>query len=215
MFIRMANGLRKIKGVAFSILRYYGVIICTFAISVPLAIVGIAVSLSLEDIVTSPDVYDILLYPFIVGICLLAMLPFIVLGLLGNYLLLFFKWKRNTRSKPQPLGYPTYEHYPDRVGGAFEFDTVAGADKQNVEFTFTFHDYMRYCKARLNYRTTLCFTMEKLLEKHILVCSQPLGQNSRNLSEDFFGFFFPLNIQDFTSSDKLIEPVFDYIIPFE
>ena len=85
---------KGIKGIALSLLRYYTVIICTFAISVPLVILGIAVSLSLADLVTTPEAFEFIFYPFLLGFCFLAMLPIILIGVIGNYFLLFFNFKR-------------------------------------------------------------------------------------------------------------------------
>jgi hypothetical protein len=61
----------------------------------------------------------------------------------------------------------------------------------------------------------LGFTMEELLEKYVLITSQPLGQNCRDLPKDFLGVFLAFDIQDLAFSYQFIESIFDNIISFE
>jgi RsiW-degrading membrane proteinase PrsW (M82 family) len=105
MFFWMDLNWKGIKGIILSLLKYYGIVICTFAISIPLGILGMFIAISLEGIVNSPDAYDSVFYPFLVGFCFIVMLPFILIGLFGLYFILFFKFKKKQKPVPPPYGH--------------------------------------------------------------------------------------------------------------
>lgn len=111
MFIEKA----RLKAIAFSLLKYYGVVICAFLVALPVTIMVMVVSIYLSDLVTSPETFTVLM-PLVVGIvCTIIGLPVVILGGLGLFFLLFFKWKKKMPWKQEPqvmYGPPTgYGHH--------------------------------------------------------------------------------------------------------
>ena len=78
MFSVMMFDKARLKAIAFSLLKYYGVVICAFLVAVPLfGLVGL-IHEYLSEFVTSPETFDAA-EPFLFGIiCIVIGFPFLI-----------------------------------------------------------------------------------------------------------------------------------------
>lgn len=88
------NLLKKIweNGVK-ALFKYYLTIICTAAVTGSAAILLMFAVVLFSDIDSNSSLTDIIFVPLFLGVCAVVFFPVIILGLIGDYLVLFKKWK--------------------------------------------------------------------------------------------------------------------------